>query len=159
MMMFHKILCPTDFSEPSYCALRKAMEMAASCEADLYLLHVVPRDELAPGDADFAEVRRHLKDLIVTYAPIGLHVRAIVREGDVTREILRTVSEKDIDLIVMATHGMTGWREFALGSVMDEVVRVAPCPVFTISNAAHQRADIHGTSAVCALQGDDNATY
>jgi nucleotide-binding universal stress UspA family protein/nitroreductase len=141
MPLFHKILCPTDFSEPSYYALQKAMALAQHNNAELCLLHVVPRGELAPGQADTAEAQRHLEDLIRDYAPPQLQVRAIVRDGNATDEILNTVQDEGIDLIVMATHGATGWREFALGSVMDEVVRLAPCPVFTISSIARQKPD------------------
>lgn len=142
MLPFKKILCPTDFSEPSQCALRTALAIASPDQSELCLLHVVPRADLGPGQADSVQAQRDLERLIQDYVPPHLQARAAVRQGDATQEILRVAGDENFDLIVMATHGATGWREFVLGSVMDEVVRLAPCPVLTISSAARQESDI-----------------
>jgi nucleotide-binding universal stress UspA family protein len=155
MLLFNKILCPTDFSEPSYQALKKAMTLASRCNAQLCLLHVVPLQTPTPGEDGFSLAQRHLEELIRDYAPAGLQVHAVVRKGDVTNAILRLAQNENFDLIVMATHGTTGWRDFVLGSVMDEVVRLAPCPVLTISSTAHQNAEAQ-PEAVSATHGDDS---
>lgn len=159
-MIFHKILCPTDFSEPSFQVLRRAMAMAADSQAEISLLNVLPRSQSASDEAAVAQAQRDLQTLIQDYASPHLKVQALVREGDVTSEILHAAKEGAFDLIVMATHGATGWREFALGSVVDEVVRLAPCPALTTGNVARQEsaADIDPKVSV-ATGGDDNGTY
>jgi len=61
-----------------------------------------------------------------------LDVESIVTFGDAANTIIRTAEEKSIDLIVISTHGRTGWQRFLLGSVAEKVVRLAPCPVFAV---------------------------
>ena len=61
-----------------------------------------------------------------------------VAEGLPFTEILRVAREKDIDLIVMGTHGHTGLAHVFLGSVADKVVRRAPCPVLTVRHPEHE---------------------
>jgi len=53
-------------------------------------------------------------------------------DGDPAQEICQAAKEKGADLIVIATHGQTGWRRLVFGSVTEKVVRLAPCPVLTI---------------------------
>ena len=138
-MMFHKILAPTDLSEPSFRALRQAMLLAENNGAELTLLRVLSISELASGETDLDAEKRYLNDVVRDYAPHELAVTTLVCKGDITNEILRTAKEGNFDLIVMATHGTTGWREFVLGSITGEVVRTAPCPVLTIGNWAAPR--------------------
>lgn len=151
-MSFHKILCPTDFSESSFRAVRKAMELALENKAFLCILHVVLTDE-ATGPInmpqgkrcrEFQEMQDQLEQMIADYASPKIRAAAIVREGDVTGEIVHAAKDGNFDLIALATHGATGWREFALGSVADEVVRLAPCPVLTIGSLSRtsQIADV-----------------
>ena len=63
---------------------------------------------------------------------IDLEVETIFTEGDPGHEIVRVAEERKADLIVLGTHGHTGWKHFALGSVAELVVRYAPCAVLTI---------------------------
>jgi universal stress protein A len=137
MSPFRKILCPVDFSEPSLQALFKAVEVAPQ-DGELYLLHVMSPLEATDTDAD--DAMKNLRDLISDYLPGSLKAHSLVSAGNATDEILRVAEEKCVGLIVMATHGSTGWREFALGSVTDEVVRQAPCPVLTINDVARSKA-------------------
>jgi universal stress protein A len=137
MFTFKTMLCPVDFSEPSFRALLKASEIAGP-NSELYLLHVVSSTEPAGSEVNAV---KNLHDLIRDYLPESLNAHALVGAGNATNEILRVAVEKNVDLIIMATHGSTGWREFVLGSVTDEVVRMAPCPVLTISDVARRHAD------------------
>lgn len=132
--MFYKILAPTDLSEPSFQALRQAMLLAKDNDAELTLLRVLSNGEVANGELDIE--KRHLDDMVRDYTPADLVTTTLVRQGDVTGEILRAAKDEKFDLIVMATHGSTGWREFVLGSITGEVVRLAPCPVLTIGSKA-----------------------
>lgn len=136
--MFQKILAPTDLSEPSFRALRQAMQLAKNSEAELTLLRVLPSGESAADETELETELGHLNDVVRDYAPSGLVVNTLVRRGDVTGEILHVAREGSFDLIVMATHGTSGWREFVLGSITGEVVRTAPCPVLTIGHEARQ---------------------
>lgn len=146
--MFHKILAPTDLSEPSFQALRQAMLLAKDSDAELTLLRVFSHGEIASGNTGLDAEKRHLDDVVRDYAPSDLAMSTLVRQGDVTTEILYAAKDGKFDLIVMATHGTTGWREFVLGSITGEVVRTAPCPVLTISNriAPGQGDSSHPTS-------------
>jgi len=142
MLPFKKILYPTDFSDPSYEALKAANEFALLFSAELCVVHVVSPVVTAPGDpsgSDFLileemdkAARESLKEMVKKGIPKGLLVRQIVVLGEAAEEIIRISEEERVDLIVIATHGQTGWRHFVFGSVAEKVVRLAPCPVLTI---------------------------
>jgi nucleotide-binding universal stress UspA family protein len=141
-----KILCPTDFSDASLQALGRAAELAAHFQAEVHLVHVLtasPR-ELAP-QVDAVDVRaaveRELRKLAEPLSARNIQVRVVLGEGDAAAEIVRIAHDQQADLIVIATHGTTGWRHLAFGSVTEKVVRLADCPVLTIRIAeAHATA-------------------
>ncbi|HUV14514.1 MAG TPA: universal stress protein, partial [Acidobacteriota bacterium] len=58
--------------------------------------------------------------------------RTMVSYGDPAKEIVRIAEEESVDLIVIATHGLTGWQHLVFGSVAEKVVRTAKCPVLTV---------------------------
>jgi nucleotide-binding universal stress UspA family protein len=62
----------------------------------------------------------------------NLHVTSGIRRGVATHEIVQAAKELDADLIIMATHGVRGWKHFGLGSTADRVARAAPCPVLVV---------------------------
>ncbi len=151
MLPFKKILCPTDFSEPSYKALKVANELAQHFSADLYLVHVVapiPRLEITevpevPGGPYDLNIPLHLEKLEeeatqrlnrVAKEKTSREVMAhnIVVHGRAADEIVRIADKEKVDLIVMSTHGETGWEHLLFGSVTDKVVRIAKHPVLTI---------------------------
>jgi nucleotide-binding universal stress UspA family protein len=152
VIAFKKILCPTDFSQPSFEALKTAADLAQHFGAELWVMHVIP---LVPPptpavDSTFgmsfdlplyqqelaASSEKSLKDLVQQRVPQGLNAHAVSIPGDPAQEIIRTAEDQKVDLIVIATHGHTGWGRFIFGSVAEKVVRLAPCPVLTIK--AHQ---------------------
>ena len=148
MLVVNKILCPTDFSQPSYEALKIAVEVAKHFGAALWLMHVVPPvPPPAPvSDTTFlpnfdmslyqqelaAASEKALKDLLEQKIPQDVGAHPLLTTGDPAREIIRTAEEQQFDLIVIATHGHTGWGRLLFGSVAEKVVRLAPCPVLTI---------------------------
>ncbi len=146
MLPFGKILCPVDFSEPSYEALQAADELARHFAAELSILHVVSLvPTLSPSIAsprafDVAKYQEELedsskqalKDLIKDKISKELAVRPLLLVGDAATEIVRVAEEENADLIMIATHGRSGWRRVIFGSVAEKVVRFAPCPVLTI---------------------------
>jgi len=145
MLPFKKILCPTDFSEAAFAALKRAEELARHFAAELIVVHVIPTlpgphsfpDPQAPLNFDVPlfqqelaiKAEQMLKDL-VSHHKVG--TRDMVTSGEAAPEILRIAHEEHVDLIVIATHRLTGWRRLFFGSVAEKVVRQATCPVLTI---------------------------
>ncbi len=140
-----RILCPTDFSEPACKALKAAAEIAEAAKAELLLVHVVapipaldspsgaPAFDLAGYQEELVRsAQRALEERRRRRVPESVTSRAIVTIGDAAHEVARIASEENVDLIVIATHGRTGWRERLFGTVAGKVVRLARCPVLTI---------------------------
>jgi nucleotide-binding universal stress UspA family protein len=148
-----RILCPTDFSSFSRRAFDHALALAAWYEAGLKVLHVLPGSavqaiEVAyiggptfrePGLRDAAA--NELSGLVGPAARAGIHAEAQMREGETAAEILRAAQELPADLIVMGTHGRTGFERWVLGSVAETVLRRAPCPVLTVPAHAADRPE------------------
>lgn len=120
-----EILFPTDFSPASEAAGRIARSMALESGARLHVLYAVPpvTDPSQFGE-QLARAARGLAD--------GLRLETALRTGPAGRSIVDYAREKRIDLIVLGTHGRTGWSHAILGSVAETVVRLAPCPVLTV---------------------------
>ena len=144
------VLCPTDFSEPSREALKVARELASQVGAELLLVHVVPVLPALANDPNYVfkvpEYERLLHQdaddklaQLVKEETKGATARTMVGHGDVADEIVRIGEIEKADLIVIATHGTTGWRRFMFGSVAEKVVRLAKCPVLTIRNPQEER--------------------
>jgi len=151
MLPFRKVLATTDFSETSLEAVPAAAEIAGHFGACLCLLHVLPVDTPTPWDvppyADFglaaiplpeyegqvrSEVERRLGHVAAKHVPGTVTVETMVARGDPAAEIQRIARERGVDLIVIATHGWTGWRHLVFGSVAERVLREAPCAVLSI---------------------------
>jgi universal stress protein A len=151
MIDLHRILVPTDFSKHSHNALTYAVAFAEKFGAELYLLHVVQDLALFLPDAvtstpplvmpvdQITAASRTALERVVREQGLGhLTVHPEVIEGTPFAEIIRFAREKDVDLIVMGTHGHTGLAHVLLGSVTEKVVRKAPCPVLTVRHPEHE---------------------
>ncbi len=136
MPQFKKILCPVDFDQNSLRALRLACELAQEGKAVLYVVHVVampPGPEVAlPFGRMEAAARTKLEEMIRRKVNVKARCEIKVLMGDPSVEILQVAKRLDAKLIVMATHGRKGLRRLVLGSVAEQVVREAPCPVLTV---------------------------
>jgi nucleotide-binding universal stress UspA family protein len=86
-----------------------------------------------------ATAKKSLQEVINQRVPKELRARQIIVLGGAADEIIRITEEEKVDLIVIATHGQTGWRHMIFGSVAEKVVRLAPCPVLTI-RAPHKES-------------------
>ncbi len=152
MLPIRKILCPTDFSEPSYEAIKTAGELAFHFDAELCLLHVVPPVPMIPmgeGAPAFdislyeqeleSTSKRTLQEIINHLEWKDLMGRLIVLRGNAAEEIIRTAQEEKVDLIVIATRGRTGLDRFIFGSVAEKVVRLATCPVLIVTGSSSER--------------------
>jgi nucleotide-binding universal stress UspA family protein len=142
-----RVLAPIDFSETSHKAVEHAKEFALTYDAKLDLLHVVENatypsayglpsfrgadSGLSPTEEIMAQVEDTLKGVARNNLQYD-HVRVETTMGDASMKILDYVERSEIDLIVIATHGLTGLDRFLLGSVAERVLRQSPIPVFLV---------------------------
>lgn len=143
-----RILLPTDFSTNSDAATKYACELAMSFDAELHLLHTIDipyipdvetgLDLSAYMNAMKADAKKSLAGLLDPKWVAGRKVIHAVIEGTPKVEIVRYAKQHDIDLIVISTHGRTGLAHVLMGSVAENVVRTAPCPVLTVRPVGHQ---------------------
>jgi universal stress protein A len=151
MIDLKRILVPTDFSKHSHNALKYAAALADKFSAELYLLHVVQNlgvlipdmvnvtPPVLPSVEEMTSaVRVAMERLIKENQLDKFTVHAEAREGTPFYEIIQFAKEKDVDLIVMGTHGRGGLVHMLLGSVAEKVVRKAPCPVLTVRDPEHE---------------------
>jgi nucleotide-binding universal stress UspA family protein len=146
MLPLKKIVSPTDFSEPSYEGLKAAHELASHFGSELILIHVVGSVPVMPTPASTTfnvplyqqemvnHAREALQQLAERMIPKDIRLRPMVFQGDPGDEIVRLAEAEDADIIVIATHGRTGWRRFMFGSVAEKVVRLASCSVLTVQS-------------------------
>ena len=130
-----KIILATDFSDISKDASSHALQLARAYQAELKVLHAFDINARnAPSSYHFIEeARQRGKDALKELAEsFDQKVETIFTEGDPGHEIIRVAEEQNADLIVLGTHGYTGWKRFTIGSVAELVVRHAPCAVLTI---------------------------
>jgi nucleotide-binding universal stress UspA family protein len=142
ILPIQKILCPTDFSEPSYEGLKVANELAVYFSAELILVHVissvqvlsVTTAELIPQVIKELEqsAKQNLEKILQEKIAKGIRVRTMIIEGGAAEEIVKTARHESVDWIVIATHGQSGWKKFIFGSVAERVVRLADRPVLII---------------------------
>ena len=142
MLTIKKILCPTDFSEPSLKGLDYAVDLAAIFQAEIEVLYVLPMLPPAPMDPNISfevpeferlvhkDSEQKLQAIIDARIPKTVKAKAAVGHGSPAREIVRVAEDEKMDLIVVATHGHSGWHHLVLGSVAEKVIRLAHCPVF-----------------------------
>jgi nucleotide-binding universal stress UspA family protein len=161
MFPYRTIVVATDFSECSRLALREALAVAEASAGCVHLLHV---STLSPGLTGAEQVRDEATGKMTTMSawlierndallraeildagsprvPVDAHVRI----GDVVRSTVAFVEEVHADLLVVGTHGRTGWRHMVLGSVAERLVQVSPVPVLTAKSrvpCAHEPATI-----------------
>jgi nucleotide-binding universal stress UspA family protein len=140
------ILAPVDFSDPSRAALDTAADMASQFGAELLVAYVVPAIPDLPAGVSILKEGQYdekLTDLsaqrlseLASALATGrkdLKVRTEVGvANDVGMELIRMAESNQVDLIIIATHGMTGWRRLAFGSVAEKVVKEASCPVLVL---------------------------
>jgi nucleotide-binding universal stress UspA family protein len=138
---FKNILLATDFSEVSQHALLHALAMAKRYDAKLTLLHVAPPEVVTPipmepvlVDMDWQK-RRAAENMARLELYESLHSfphDVVMRQGSPWPEMADVIADKNIDLIVLGTHGRGVIGTLVLGSVAEEVLRHATCPVLTV---------------------------
>jgi nucleotide-binding universal stress UspA family protein len=138
MLSIHVVLHPTDFSPDSQAAFKVACALARDYRARLLLLHVmrpsgVPLGSPPPDPSRPAEHQEGSTGRPWPKPPdAGVPVEHRLAEGEPPEEILRLAEASHADIIVMGTHGRSGLRRLLLGSVAEEVLRQATCPVLIV---------------------------
>jgi nucleotide-binding universal stress UspA family protein len=156
------ILSPIDFSEASLEALDVAQDLATRYGSELLLVHVVPVIPKLPENVSILSeggyereliqnAEQRLAELAGELQRKGVRARtAVGLADDAAMEIVRTAEQEKVDLIVIATHGMNGWRRLAFGSVTDKVVRTVECPVLVLRKAATDESEEQGAKSASA---------
>lgn len=134
--MYERILHPTDGTRPSRAATDHALELATEYGATLYVLYALQvgeeppafTDDETPASAD-SRGTRAVQDVVAAAASRDVATVEIFGRGSAADAILSAVDARDIDLVVMGTHGWSGLDRVVLGSVAESVVRRTPVPV------------------------------
>lgn len=159
MLNIRRILYPTDFSECSRRALPYAASLARRHDAELHVLHVLVLHASDPASLDqYFPLAEEVIDDWARRAEEALESETSEELGsdvEVRQELARGISasppvleyteEHDVDLVVMGTHGRRGFRHLMVGSVTEEVMRLAPCPVLTVRAGEERAEEARGT--------------
>lgn len=133
-----RVLVAYDFSDYSEVALKYALSVAQEYQAELHVLHVLPRRSLnepeiawssLTGDAPYHKAATRLQKAVPPEAHLWCKIRNVVSEGQPYREVLNYAEKHEIDLISIGAHGAGFGMRALFGSNVDRVLRQAPCPV------------------------------
>ena len=164
MTALNRILCPVDFSDFSRNALDHAAAIARWYEADVTALHVLPSitafmpptgEGLYPPLVFTDQDLQQFRDELTAFARESGDVRltALVVQGSPVTEILRCAEQLPADLLVVGTHGRSGFDRLMLGSTTEKLLRRAPCPVLTVPKDAPDATPLNApfTRVLCAV--------
>ncbi|MDY6771355.1 MAG: universal stress protein [Candidatus Nanohaloarchaea archaeon] len=136
--LYDNILIPTDGSSGTEKAVEHALDLAETYDATIHVLYVIDMHPSYHGvlsenyiDELKDEGEKAIDDVVEKATGRGRKVTTKIARGIPHKVILRYAEENDIDLIAMGTHGRTGIRHLALGSVAEKVIRAADIPVLT----------------------------
>jgi nucleotide-binding universal stress UspA family protein len=138
-----RILLPIDFSPSSEAALEMASDLAKHFQAELFLLNVVPffptttMPDFIPEESFIQDARsaieRNLAKCHKALAEKGVKSASSIEVGnDVAGNIIEVVEREHIDMVVISTHGMSGWHPLVFGSIAEKVVKLVQCPLLLL---------------------------
>ena len=137
-----RILIPYDFSETAALSLEHAVFMAKVLKADIYLLHILESVSFTSAfGAAFGNVDKKLESESNTkldeigkqiHMNNGITVKSITEVGRIYRKIVDVAKRENIDIIIMGTHGVSGYKKFNVGTNTSKVVEEAACPVISV---------------------------
>jgi nucleotide-binding universal stress UspA family protein len=141
-----KILLPIDFSPSSQAALAMAADLAQHFHAELFLVNVIPMfptttlPDLVPEGEFIQEARtfaeHHLEKCHKALLARGVKSTSSIEVGnDVAGNIMEVVEREHIDLVVISTHGISGWHPLVFGSIAEKVVKLVQCPLLLLRSA------------------------
>jgi nucleotide-binding universal stress UspA family protein len=167
MVSISRILCGIDFSEFSLDAIRHGLVLGQWYSAELFLLHVSQAPQLfmsrsLPGSSDglvgadedsiAEEVRRFSASVL---PPAGQRMRIVVRPGDPAKEIRLEAERLPADLLILGTHGRSGFERLFLGSVTEKVLRSTRVPILTIPPSVREPGPPVYKTILCPLEFSD----
>jgi len=151
-MEIRSILLPTDFSDCGNYALSYAASLARTFGASIICVHVIepmvptvgysgmteplPIADISDQLEDSAE--RELPKLAECEECSGLEIEELIVHGEAAAEIVRVAKDRQVDLIVVSSHGRKGLGRILFGSTAEAVVRHAPCPVLVVKPSFEQ---------------------
>ena len=141
------ILFPTDFSERSAAALPYAAAIARCFRAKDYVAHVAESDASeAPAGAPEPSTISPQEMAILDRCDLlnGIPYEALLEKGEIWAVLAEMIRQREIDLIILGTHGRGGFKKLILGSVAEEIIREAPCPVLGVGPQVPSRAQLPG---------------
>ena len=124
---YRRILVAIDFSESNAHTLAVAVDLATAFKAKLQLAHIIPLNGIGELEAQAA-----MAGFAVPGPPGLVESRTLTRALSPDLGLLQLARDRDIDLIVMGTHGRSGLAHIRLGSTAERVVQHADCPVLTV---------------------------
>ena len=138
-----KILVPVDFSRSSHAAVESAADLAQHFGAALHLVHVIPMfpattlpdfiPETKFTEEATKEAKRHFAAVVADLSGKGIKVSSSVEVGDdVASSIMEAVESEKADMVVISTHGLTGWHPLFFGSIAEKVIKLVACPVLLL---------------------------
>ena len=151
MIEIKRILCPIDFSDFSQRAVDHAIAIARWYDSAITLLYVRPLVPIAPAAPEMlpsvtlsAEDRDELITALARFVPAdsGVSIEGDVVEGHAATEIVERAKALPGDLVILGTHGRSGFERLLLGSVTERVLRKAPCPVLSVPRQADDGAPV-----------------
>ena len=141
LMMYEKILVPTDGSDFAKKAQKHALFLAKACDAEIIAVSVTENNFVngLPLDDEIYQLNQILKERseenlkeFDKQNEDDLKITHVIREGSPAKVILEVAKEEDVDLIVMGSSGKSGFDRFIMGSVADKVVNSAKCAVLVV---------------------------
>lgn len=147
-----KILLPIDFSPSSQAALEMAADLAQHFHAELQLLNVIPIfptttiPDLIPKGEFLQEARTFAEDRLAkcqaTLKAKGVRSTSTIEVGnDVAGNIMEVVERDHVDMVIISTHGISGWRPLVFGSIAEKVVKHVQCPLLLLRSASPEASD------------------
>ena len=144
--MSSTILLPMDFSASSDAALATATDLAKHFRAELRLLHIIPTtpdfngSDFFPETSVLQEARAGIEERLAGYTAAilarGVKASSSIEIGnDVAATIALVIERESIDMVVISTHGMTGWRPTIFGSTAEKVIKIVECPLLHLHSA------------------------
>ena len=138
-----RILLPTDFSPSADAALELAADLAQHFHAELCLLNVIPMFptttayDFFPETEFLEQARRYAETQCTsrqhTLVSRGVHAEVCIESGnDVAGNIMMVIDREDIDMLIISTHGISGWRPLVFGSIAEKVVKLVQCPILLL---------------------------
>ena len=160
-LSIHNILCPTDFSDFATSAFAESLRLARWFGAKVTVVHIMPFAVPITGDMGYLPIPDESNDaareatlaelqrFVDATAHAGVAIGMLCREGDIGVEIRNIAQETGADLVVMGTHGRSGFKRLVLGSVTEALLNHPPAPVLTVNRDLPRRKGLFRT-VLCA---------